>query len=132
MIRHSLSSKASVKRRETISSGLMRKRISSWTKPSPVTPPPTILLAKSTCRRHTHTPYLTAVIKIKYCYSPRCSGQSSQFLAMIHLQSAILKIDQIPYGSLVIFPISSALCRLLHIQAGCRTSSEIQFDKVCT
>lgn len=50
MIRHSLWSKASVKRRETISSGLIRKRISSWTRPALVTPPPTYWLAKSTCK----------------------------------------------------------------------------------
>lgn len=39
-----------MKRRETISSGLIRKRISSWTRPDPVTPPPTNWLAKSTCK----------------------------------------------------------------------------------
>lgn len=49
MIRQSLSSKTSVKRRDTMSSGLIRKRISSWTRPELVTPPPTNLLAKSTC-----------------------------------------------------------------------------------
>lgn len=60
MMRHSLCSRASVKRRDTMSSGLMRKRISSWTNPRPVTPPPTILFAKSTCgtrgqtQRETH------------------------------------------------------------------------------
>ena len=48
MIKHSLWSRASVKRRETMSSGLIRKRISSWTRPELVTPPPTNWLAKST------------------------------------------------------------------------------------
>ena len=47
-MRHSLYSNASVKRRETMSSGLMRNLISSWTSPCPVTPPPTNLFAKST------------------------------------------------------------------------------------
>lgn len=55
MMRHSLCSRASVKRRDTMSSGLMRKRISSWTNPRPVTPPPTILLAKSTCGTRAQT-----------------------------------------------------------------------------
>lgn len=49
MIRQSLSSRTSVKSRDTMSSGLIRKRISSWTRPELVTPPPTNLLAKSTC-----------------------------------------------------------------------------------
>lgn len=48
MIRQSLSSNASVKRRETISSELIRNRISSWTRPELVTPPPTNWFAKST------------------------------------------------------------------------------------
>lgn len=49
MIRESVSSRTSVKSRDTMSSGLIRKRISSWTRPELVTPPPTNLLAKSTC-----------------------------------------------------------------------------------
>lgn len=48
IIRHSLCSNASVKRRETMSSGLIMNLISSWTSPCPVTPPPTNLFAKST------------------------------------------------------------------------------------
>lgn len=48
MMRHSLYSIASVKRRETMSSGLMTNLISSCTSPCPVTPPPTNLFAKST------------------------------------------------------------------------------------
>lgn len=55
MMRHSSWSRASVKRRDTMSSGLMRKRISSWTNPIPVTPPPTILFAKSTCSTNKNT-----------------------------------------------------------------------------
>lgn len=55
MMRHSSWSRASVKRRDTMSSVLMRKRISSWTKPIPVTPPPTILFAKSTCSINKNT-----------------------------------------------------------------------------
>ena len=46
--KHSLSCKVSVKSRAAINSGEMRNRISSWTHPRPITPPPTILLAKST------------------------------------------------------------------------------------
>lgn len=48
MIRHSLSSSFCVKRRDTISSGFMRNRISSCTRPEPSTPPPIKLAAKST------------------------------------------------------------------------------------
>lgn len=48
MIRQSLSSSVSVKRREAINSGLIRNRISSWTRPELVTPPPTNWFAKST------------------------------------------------------------------------------------
>lgn len=48
IIRHSLCSSASVNSRETMSSGLMTNLISSWTRPFPVTPPPTNLFAKST------------------------------------------------------------------------------------
>lgn len=48
MIRHSLWSSTSVKSRETINSGLIKKRISSCTSPALVTPPPTKRFAKST------------------------------------------------------------------------------------
>lgn len=50
IIKHSWWPRASVKSRETISSGLIRKRISSWTRPELVTPPPTNAFAKSTCK----------------------------------------------------------------------------------
>lgn len=49
MIRHSSSLSFSVNRRDTISSGFMRNRISSCTRPEPSTPPPIKLQAKSTC-----------------------------------------------------------------------------------
>lgn len=55
IIRQSLWSRASVKRRETMSSGLIRKRISSWTRPELVTPPPTNWLAKSTYQSRQYT-----------------------------------------------------------------------------
>lgn len=49
ILMHSLWSSFSVKSLDTMSSGLMRKRISSWTSPVPNTPPPIYLQAKSTC-----------------------------------------------------------------------------------
>lgn len=52
IMRHSLSPSFCVKRRDTISSGFMRNRISSCTRPELSTPPPIKLAAKST---FTHT-----------------------------------------------------------------------------
>ncbi len=49
ILRHSLSASFSVKSLATMSSGLIKKRISSWTSPDFSTPPPMYLLAKSTC-----------------------------------------------------------------------------------
>lgn len=47
MIRHSCFPRTSVNNLETISSGQIKNRISSWTQPCPSTPPPTEELAKS-------------------------------------------------------------------------------------
>ena len=69
MIRHSLSVSFSVKRRDTISSGFMRNRISSWTRPEPRTPPPMRLAAKSTCTQ-THNKHSTVLWKKPSCGSP--------------------------------------------------------------
>lgn len=50
IIRHSLAASLSVKRRDTISSGFKRNRISSCSRPELRTPPPIQLEAKSTCQ----------------------------------------------------------------------------------
>ncbi len=84
-IRHSLSSSASVKSRAAMSSGFIRNRISSWTRPEPVTPPPTNRLAKSTCRKHTHTHTQTHTHRQRHTHTQ--SG--SYFTIELHQQELL-------------------------------------------